>query len=90
MTGYTKRQYLADISANAAQLSAVNSRLTSYAERSAAGEPLTPGWCEAWNAEHDMKHALETDRADIERRWSMRSWSYSDYAAHALVVANVD
>lgn len=90
MTKYTKRQYLADIASNEAAIAAVKAELSSYNDRAEAGEKITEAWSGAWNAAHDREWDLEQERFDIERRWTQRNWTASDYAFAELVAANID
>lgn len=90
MSKYTKKQYLADIAANAAAIEANKAELAGYNDRIACGEEITPELSDDWNAAHDRGHDLGAERADIERRWSMRNWTGQDYAEYELVSQNID
>lgn len=89
-SSYTRRQYAADLAANAREIATVETLLAGYQMRADAGEPLTLAWGEEWNAAHDRKWDLEEDRHQIEMKWTRRHWTGSDYAFAELVAANVD
>lgn len=90
MTKFSKRQYLAAIASNEAAIEAVKAELSSYNDRTEAGEKITEALSEAWNAAYDREWALEQERFDIERRWTQRNWTGADYAFAELVAANID
>ncbi len=90
MSKYTKRQYLADVAANQAAIEVVRAELAGYNDRVEAGENIAEELSSAWNAAHDREWEFEQKRHDIERRWTMRNWTYADHASYELVAANVD
>lgn len=90
MTKYTKRQYLADIAANEAAIAAVKAVLEAFNSRVEAGERITESLSAEWNAAHDRECELEQERHNIERKWTVRSWTYADHASYELVAANID
>lgn len=89
MTNYTKRQYLADLAANHISAADLRIEMESYQNRMEAGEPIDT-LSDAWNAAYDRQYELDQERADIERRWSQRNWSWQDHSFASLVAANVD
>jgi hypothetical protein len=86
MTKFTKRQYLAAISANEAAIEAVKAEIEALNVRFEAGEEVIA----AWNAANDREGELGQERWAIERRWTQRNWTGADYAFAELVAANID
>jgi len=89
MTKYTKRQYNKDIAANEVAILENKTLLESFNARVENGESVND-MSDAWNAAHDREYELEGERADMDRRFRTRNWTWQDHSFASLVLANID
>lgn len=43
-----------------------------------------------WNDMHDLQDDYEKQMEELEDEWETRSWTYSDWQEHHLVINNID